>query len=125
MPLSFAFKGTRPPPPLPSSAACPAAYVPLVRRVAPNALLNADWHNLDSEIMARYAQNGPNLPRRLYAWRTATLLHNLENKLLRIGDTNTVCSERERDVLIKRGVSPNNIEVVPNGVDWPSLASLP
>ena len=99
-------------------------YLPIVRRLAPHALVNADWHNIDSEVMARYAQQGPNLPRRLYAWRTLTLLKNQENELLRRCDTHTVCSERERQALLARGLNPN-IEVIPNGVDWHSLASLP
>jgi len=99
------------------------SYVPLIRRLAPNALLNSDWHNIDSEVTARYAQQAPNLPRRIYAWRSATLLKNQEDELLRHCDIHTVCSERERDALLVR--SPNsNIEVIPNGVDWPSLASL-
>ena len=98
-------------------------YVQLVRRLAPNALLNSDWHNIESEVIARYAENVPNLPRRLYARRTFTLLRNQENELLRRCDTHTVCSERERQALLERGLN-RNIEVIPNGVDWPSLALL-
>jgi glycosyltransferase involved in cell wall biosynthesis len=100
------------------------SYVALIRRLAPKALLNGDWHNIDSEVMARYAQQGPNLARRLYAQRSHTLLRNLENRLLRDCDTHTVCSEREQQALLQRGFN-RNIEVIPNGVDWPSLASLP
>jgi glycosyltransferase involved in cell wall biosynthesis len=99
-------------------------YLHLVRQLAPNALVNADWHNIDSEVMTRYAQQGPNLPRRLYAWRTLTLLRNHENELLRRCDTHTVCSEREQQALLARGLN-RNIEVIPNGVDWSALASLP
>jgi glycosyltransferase involved in cell wall biosynthesis len=100
------------------------SYLHLVRRLAPNALVNADWHNIDSEVMARYAQQGPNLPRRLYAWRTLVLLRKQEDQLLQRCDTHTVCSEREQHALLERGLN-RNIEVVPNGVDWPSLSSLP
>src|SRR6185312_11808062 len=77
------------------------SYVAIIRRLAPKALLNGDWHNIDSEVMARYAQQGPNLARRLYAQRSHTLLRNLENRLLRDCDTHTVCSEREQQVLLQ------------------------
>ena len=100
------------------------SYIVLIRRLAPNALLNSDWHNIDSEVTARYAQQALNLPRRIYAWRSAALMKNQEDELLRRCDIHTVCSEREREALLARGLN-RNIEVIPNGVDWPSLASLP
>ncbi len=95
-------------------------YVECIRRLAPRALLNCDWHNVESEIMSRYAENTPGLPRRLYARRTAYLLRRQEDLLLPVCDTHTVCSERERQVLLSRNLN-SHIEVIPNGVDVQSF----
>lgn len=100
------------------------AYIERIRQLAPRALLNSDWHNIESEIMSRYAENAPGLARRLYARRTAFLLRGQENQLLRDCDTHTVCSERERQVLLGRELN-SHIEVIPNGVDVASFASSP
>jgi len=98
------------------------SYAKLIRRLARRALLNCDWHNIESENMSRYAENSPGLPRRLYARRTASLLRKEENVLLQTSDTHTVCSERERQELLGR--NPNlRIEVIPNGVDVASFRS--
>lgn len=92
------------------------AYVNRIRELAPRARLICDWHNIESELMARFADNGPSAARRLYARRTAGLLRKLENRLLGLANAHTVCSGRERDALLKR--APNaRIEVVGNGVD--------
>ena len=70
----------------------------------------------------RYAENVGNLPQRLYARRTAHLLRKLEDQLLAQCDVHTVCSEREREALLSRGV-PARVEVIPNGVDVQSFAA--
>ncbi len=100
------------------------AYIECIRRLAPHALLNCDWHNIESEIMSRYAENAPGLPRRLYAKRTANLLLGQENLLLQACDTHTVCSERERQALLSRNLN-SRIEVISNGVDVASFLPSP
>jgi glycosyltransferase involved in cell wall biosynthesis len=92
------------------------AYARRIRQLAPDTRLICDWHNIESEILGRYAENDSNWLRRLYALRTAALVRPLENELLHLCHAHTVCSERERDVLLQR-VPQARIEVVGNGVD--------
>jgi sugar transferase (PEP-CTERM/EpsH1 system associated) len=92
------------------------AYARRIRRIAPQARLILDWHNIESEILARYAENDSNPVRAWYARRTSTLSRNVENELLHLCDAHTVCSEREREVLQQRQPGAR-IEVVGNGVD--------
>jgi glycosyltransferase involved in cell wall biosynthesis len=75
-----------------------------------------DWHNIESELMARYSQNAPSWPKSLVARRTATLLERTEMRLLETCRAHTVPSERERDKLIARCPSAK-VYVMPNGVD--------
>jgi glycosyltransferase involved in cell wall biosynthesis len=97
------------------------SYVQQIRAAAPNARLICDWHNIESELVARFAANTSNLPKRLYALRTAGLLRQTERKLLGLCDAHTVCSDRERQLLIT--VNPRaRVEVVPNGVDTDHFA---
>lgn len=85
---------------------------------APNRpAIVADWHNIESEIMRRYSENTPGLPRRLYARRTAVLLENMEARLLAGCEAHTVASSREKEKLLRR-VPGAQIEVVENGVDF-------
>lgn len=92
------------------------AYVQRIRELAPRARLISDWHNIESELLARYGENAPSAGRRLYARRTVALLRRLERQLLDLCDAHTVCSERERGLLLGRAPSAR-IEVVGNGVD--------
>jgi sugar transferase (PEP-CTERM/EpsH1 system associated) len=92
------------------------AYVKPIRKLAPRARMICDWHNLESELLARYAGNAPSLARRLYARRTTTLLHRLELQLLPLCAAHTVCSERERQILLEHAPG-TRIEVIGNGVD--------
>ena len=92
------------------------AYVGQIRALCPDARLVCDWHNIESELVERFAANTTNSLKRWYARRTATLLRNCEKKLLAACDAHSVCSERERELL--QGVDPQaRIHVVPNGVD--------
>jgi len=93
-----------------------AEYVRVIRRGAPRAAIVADWHNIESELMARYAETVPSWPKRIYAQRTAALIERSEQRLLRECDLHTVVSERERQKLLAR-CPEARIEVVPNGVD--------
>jgi sugar transferase (PEP-CTERM/EpsH1 system associated) len=92
------------------------AYARRIRQVAPNVPLICDWHNVESEIQYRYAQTSENPARRLYARRTAALLRRSEREVLRLADAHTVCSERERQMLLAE-MPEANVTVIPNGVD--------
>jgi glycosyltransferase involved in cell wall biosynthesis len=92
------------------------AYAQHIRKVAPRARLILDWHNIESEILARYAENDGNRLRAVYAKRTSKLSRGVEDELLRLCHAHTVCSEREREALLGR-VPGTRIEVVGNGVD--------
>ena len=98
------------------------AYARRIRQIAPRSRLILDWHNIESEILARYGENERNPLRGFYARRTSTLSRNVENELLRLCDAHTVCSEREREVLRQR-VPSARIEVAGNGVDCEFFAA--
>ncbi len=99
------------------------SYIDVIRQAATRPAILADWHNIESELMTRYASNAGNLARRLAAKRTARLLGLAEQQLLSIADVHTVVSEREREILLQR--SPGaNIHVIPNGVDAAAFAGL-
>jgi sugar transferase (PEP-CTERM/EpsH1 system associated) len=98
------------------------AYARRIRQLAPQTRLILDWHNIESEILARYAENDSNPLRAWYARRTSVLSRNVENELLRLCHAHTVCSERERDVLQQRAPEAR-IEVVGNGVDCEFFAA--
>jgi sugar transferase (PEP-CTERM/EpsH1 system associated) len=100
------------------------AYARRIRQLAPQSRLILDWHNIESEILARYAENDSNPLRAWYARRTSDLSRNVENELLRLCDAHTVCSGREREVLHQR-VPEARIEVVGNGVDCEFFAGNP
>ena len=75
-----------------------------------------DWHNIDSEVLFRYAGATRSLPRKLYAIFTARRLRTVEKQILRSAFGHIVCSEREREALLG-GVPEARIAVVENGVD--------
>ena len=100
------------------------AYARRIRQIAPQARVILDWHNIESEILARYAENDSNPLRAWYAQRTSTLSRKVEDELLRLCHAHTVCSEREREVLLQR-VPGARIEVVGNGVDCEFFAANP
>jgi sugar transferase (PEP-CTERM/EpsH1 system associated) len=92
------------------------AYAELIRRIASKVSILCDWHNIESEIQDRYADNYSGSLRSVYARRTAKLLRRFERKFLQLGDVHSVCSERERQVLL--ALEPTaKIEVIENGVD--------
>jgi glycosyltransferase involved in cell wall biosynthesis len=79
-----------------------------------------DWHNIDSELMRRYAANSGSPARRLYASLTARRLASVERQVLREGFGHLVCSERER-LELQRLAPAARIAVVENGVDAASF----
>ncbi len=81
-----------------------------------------NWHNIESELMARHAGHG-SFPRRAYARLTARRLRELETELLRAAAGHVVCSSREMALLQER-VPPARIAVVENGVDVASFLEI-
>jgi len=91
-------------------------YVNVIRQKSPGTTILVDWHNIESEIMWRYAETAHNPLRKLMALRTAPLIERAEDRLLRIADAHTVVSQRDREKLLRRRPGAN-IALVPNGVD--------
>lgn len=91
-------------------------YIPLVEQLVPRPAIVVDWHNIESELMWRYARLIPNRTKKIVAMRTAKLLERAEDHLLRNYKTHTVSSERERQKLLNRCPSAD-IQVIPNGID--------
>jgi polysaccharide biosynthesis protein PslH len=91
-------------------------YLPIIQEAAGPLAIVVDWHNIESEMMWRYAMNTRNWAKKIAARRTATLIEHAEDRLLGSGVTHTVTSERERQKLLTRWPS-GKIEVIPNGVD--------
>lgn len=75
-----------------------------------------NWHNIESEAMLRYSETTPSRVRAIYAKYTAKTMAALERRILREASGHIVCSEREKEELLR--IAPNaRIEVVENGVD--------
>jgi polysaccharide biosynthesis protein PslH len=80
-----------------------------------------DWHNIESELMRRYADNTKSLAKRVYADRTARRLAQLEKRILGSGFGHVVCSAREKEQLL--AIAPGaRITVIENGVDTERFA---
>ena len=92
------------------------AYLDVIRRAKQPVRVICDWHNIESEVIERYARTARGVPRRLYAARTAGLLRGVEERLLDQCEGHVVCSERERQQLLER-VPEALVHVVGNGVD--------
>lgn len=90
-------------------------YLPVVRAAPSRPVVLMDWHNIESELMWRYAERA-SLPKRLVARRTAGQLETTENRLLAACEAHTVVSMRDRTALLAR-CSVADIHSVPNGVD--------
>ena len=93
-----------------------AAYLPLIKRLAPAARVMLNWHNIESELMERYAGGTSSALRNFYAGQTFHKMHALEADVLSSCFGHVVCSDREQSVLSKRNPHAR-IEVVENGVD--------
>lgn len=98
-----------------------AAYRPELDRYAASLPRVWDWHNIESELMERYASSAPTPAHALYARMTAGRLRRLELEILRRQDIHLVCSGRERQQLL--GWVPGaSVAVIPNGVDCRAFA---
>ena len=91
-------------------------YIPLIQEAPGPPAIVVDWHNIESEIMWRYARITRNRIKKLVAIRTAKLLERSEDQLLDTCTTHTVPSERERQKLLERRPGAN-IHVIANGID--------
>jgi glycosyltransferase involved in cell wall biosynthesis len=94
-----------------------AAYVaPLGEAMSTTPRVIYNWHNIESELMRRYAKAVRSPLRRLYSAITARQLERLERSTLRSAFGHVVCSERERKQLCE-AVPVSRMAIVPNGVD--------
>ena len=91
-------------------------YLPIIQEAPGSPAIVVDWHNIESEMMWRYAKTARNWAKKIAARRTAKLIERAEDRLLDSYVTHTVTSERERQKLLSRRPSAN-IQVIPNGVD--------
>jgi glycosyltransferase involved in cell wall biosynthesis len=82
-----------------------------------------DWHNIESELMRRYAESATNPAKRMVAKRTASLLARTEMRALAACDAHTVVSEREKEKLLVRAPQAL-IQVIPNGVDTAAYGAV-
>jgi glycosyltransferase involved in cell wall biosynthesis len=92
------------------------AYLDVVQESPRCPAIIIDWHNIESELMWRYAETTGNWVKKIAAKRTAILIERAEDRLLETYGTHTVTSERERQKLLARRPD-TNIRVIPNGVD--------
>jgi sugar transferase (PEP-CTERM/EpsH1 system associated) len=99
------------------------SYLDAIRQAPRSPAVVADWHNIESELMARYASQTRHWARRIAAKRTASLLERAEQRLLAEADVHTVVSEREKQALLKR-LPGAKIHVIPNGVDMAAFAGI-
>jgi glycosyltransferase involved in cell wall biosynthesis len=91
-------------------------YLPIIQEAPGRPAIVVDWHNIESEMMWRYARTTHNWAKKIAARRTAELIERAEDRLLGGRVTHTVTSERELQKLLARCPSAK-IEVIPNGVD--------
>jgi glycosyltransferase involved in cell wall biosynthesis len=82
------------------------------------------WHNIESEILSRYAATTSSLPRKIYASVTARRVHVIEREILRNSFGHLVCSDRERQELLG-WVPEARIAVVENGVETRAFDGMP
>jgi glycosyltransferase involved in cell wall biosynthesis len=93
-----------------------AVYAPLLNRVMRAPRIVYDWHNIESEVMRRYAAAVGSFPKAAYAQLTARRIASVEAWALRTSFGHLVCSERERRDLL--AIVPDaRITTIHNGVD--------
>jgi polysaccharide biosynthesis protein PslH len=78
-----------------------------------------DMHNVESNLLLRYADRERSFPRQIYARITAAKLRKYEATAAEVFNRILVCSENDRDLLQEMPVQ-TPVVVVPNGID-PSL----
>jgi glycosyltransferase involved in cell wall biosynthesis len=101
-----------------------AAYVPLIQQWLPGARIVFNWHNIESELMRRYAGTAPTIVHRIYGNLTARRLETLERELLKGCFGHLVCSGREQEQL-QRIAPEARLAVIENGVDAGAFSAIP
>ena len=93
-----------------------AGYLPVIRSAPSRPLVICDWHDVESDRMARFSEHAPNRLQDIYARRTSSLLRAAEQKFLMDCDAHVMVSDRDLQLL--RGMVPQiNAQVIENGVD--------
>lgn len=98
-----------------------SAYLPLLKAARPRPMLVCDWHNVDSEVLERYAAHAPNQARKIYALATANRLRALERAQLPRFDAHLTVSDRDTEHL--RVLAPeSSISTLENGTETAGFA---
>jgi sugar transferase (PEP-CTERM/EpsH1 system associated) len=98
-----------------------AGYAEMIARSPDPPVVVYNWHNIESELMRRFAAQS-SFAKRIYANLTADRLEALEERMLGERAGHIVCSEREKRQLA--AIAPGAmIEIVENGVDCESFAT--
>lgn len=98
-------------------------YLPAIRAARKQPVVVCDWHNIESELMERYAEKETNSAKRAYARRTARLMKEFETRALSEFDAHIAVSERDANAL--QNINPAaKIRVIENGVDCAHYASV-
>jgi polysaccharide biosynthesis protein PslH len=100
-----------------------AGYWDILKSARGRPRIISDWHNIESELMTRFALNAKNPAIKFYAEATARKLRALEAMLLAEGDSVLVVSARERQALLARAPGAS-VHVIENGVDTAHYANL-
>ncbi len=102
-----------------------AAYMPEVLEHGPLIPQVWNWHNIESELLLRYANQTPNPLLRTFARYTARQLARFEQQiLLPAASLHLICSQREVDQLTASHPGAR-LALLPNGVDLPSFQPAP
>ena len=99
-------------------------YLAVIRAARSHPIVVCDWHNIESDLMAQYAEREQSIARKTYARRTARLMKEFEQRALNEFDGHMVVSEQDAERL-RRINSRACIFVIENGVDVSYYASEP
>lgn len=97
------------------------AYLSLLRSAESRPAVVCDWHNIESEILARYSQTAPGPHRRLYARMSAARLERYERWLVNQCDMHIVVSARDGETLVHRYGTKVPVALIENGVPLESF----
>jgi glycosyltransferase involved in cell wall biosynthesis len=99
-----------------------SAVMEPLRQACGKARIFYNWHNIESELMSRYAGRALSFLHRAYALRTAQALRQAERHILETAHGHIVCSPRERSQLL--AIAPQaRIATIENGVDTTLVSS--
>jgi glycosyltransferase involved in cell wall biosynthesis len=91
-------------------------YAGVIRSAPSRPSLVHDYHDVQSDLMRRYADAARNPLKRLVAYRTAHLLEKMEEDANVSCDALTTVSERDRQHVLRQSPAAN-VHSVPNGVE--------